>query len=324
MSEPVRMVPQTLAGQVAVVTGAGQGIGRAEALALAERGAKVVVNDLLEDRAAQVVDEIGQAGGEAVANTSSVTSAEGGAELTRLALERFGGLHVVVNNAGFLRPGPFGELGADQIDAVLDVHLRAAFHVTQPAWRVMKEQRYGRVVMTGSSAGMFSQAANSNYCAAKAGVFGLARALATEGEDHGIAVNVVLPFAATTISVENPIPGNQEARERRGAAYRGEILRRRDPALVAPLVAHLASPACRDNGDVYSVCGGRYARVFVALGPGWIAPEPTGITAEDLEANWAAVRSTTTVSEPRTLFDEVAEVVTALDGLVPTAARLGS
>ncbi|NEW69266.1 MULTISPECIES: SDR family NAD(P)-dependent oxidoreductase [Streptomyces] len=311
MTEPP--VPQTLAGHVAIVTGAGQGIGRAEALALSARGASVVVNDLIEERAQEVADTIVGAGGRAVADTSNVGEPAGGEAITAAAVEAFGTVDIVVNNAGFLRPGWFEDLTVDDIDSILDVHLRAAFYVTQPAWRIMKAKRYGRVVMTGSSAGMFSQAANSNYCAAKAGVFGLARALSQEGAEFGINVNVVLPFAATMISKNNPIPGNQEARERRGAAYRGEIQNRRDPELVAPLVVFLAEPDCDTNGDVFSACAGRYARVFAALGQGWLSPRAEGVTVEDLRDNWAAVCSANAISEPRTLFDEVAEVVRVLD-----------
>jgi NAD(P)-dependent dehydrogenase (short-subunit alcohol dehydrogenase family) len=315
MSDLPPGVPHTLDGYVAVVTGAGQGIGRAEALELAARGAQVVVNDVDETRAAAVIAEIAASGGTATASTDDVTSAAGGRSIVDRAMDAFGAVHIVVNNAGFLRPAPFEELSIEQIEDVLDVHLKAAFLVTQPAWRVMKSNRYGRVIMTGSSAGMFSQGSNSNYCAAKAGVFGLARALAFEGADLGIGVNVVLPFAATTISTRNPIPGNQQTRERFGAAYRGEILNRRGPELVAPLVAYLASPACSSNGDVYSACAGRYARVFAGIGKGWLAPDSSSITAEDLEENWEAVRSIDHVSEPRSLYDEIATVIDALESL---------
>ncbi|MFD2421894.1 SDR family NAD(P)-dependent oxidoreductase [Amycolatopsis pigmentata] len=312
--------PRTLAGQVAIVTGAGQGLGRAEALALAARGARVVVNDLHEERAREVVEAIVAAGGAAVADTSDVSEPDGGEAITAKAVASFGTVDIVVNNAGFLRPGRFEDLSIDDIDSILDVHLRAAFFVTQPAWRVMKAKGHGRVIMTGSSAGMFSQAANSNYCAAKAGVFGLARALSQEGAECGINVNVVLPFAATTISVDNPIPGNREMRERHGAVYRGEIEKRRAPELVAPLVVLLAQPDCAANGEVFSACAGRYARVFAALGRGWLSPRANGVTVEDLRDNWAAVCSADPISEPRVLFEETAEVINALEALSATSA----
>jgi NAD(P)-dependent dehydrogenase (short-subunit alcohol dehydrogenase family) len=312
--------PQTLEGQVAVVTGAGQGIGRTEALELAARGARVVVNDVDQSRAEAVALEIAVAGGQATVTTDNVMSVTGGQAIIDRALDVFGTVHVVVNNAGFLRPGAFEDLTPADIDDVLNVHLRAAFFVTQPAWRIMKTNGYGRVIITGSSAGMFSQGSNSNYCAAKAGLFGLARALAFEGADLGIHVNVVLPFAATTISTHNPIPGNQQTRERLGAAYRGAILDRRGPELVAPLVAYLASPGCDTNGEVYSACAGRYARVFAGIGKGWLAQDATSVTAEDLERNWSAVRSTEQVAEPRSLFDEIAMVIDELESL-PTPAQ---
>lgn len=315
MSERLEQQSSTgMRGQVAIVTGAGQGLGRAEALALAAEGVSVVVNDVLDERASRVVEEIRQAGGRAVADASSVMTPEGGQQLTRTAVHNFGTVDIVVNNAGFLRPGNFEDLTIQDINDVLDVHLRAAFYVTQPAWSVMKAKGYGRVVMTGSSAGMFSQAANSNYVAAKAGIFGLARALATEGEEFGVKVNAVLPFAATMISTNNPIPGNQAARERVGASYEGEILNRREPSTVTPLIVHLASPECVDSGDVFSACAGRFARAFVALGPGWVSPS-RDISVEHLRANWHNVRRAEPLTEPRTLFDEVATVIRDLDEL---------
>jgi NAD(P)-dependent dehydrogenase (short-subunit alcohol dehydrogenase family) len=318
MSESGRRLPQNLEGHVAIVTGAGQGIGRAEAMELAARGARVVVNDIDQSNAESVAAEIADAGGNATISTESVMSASGGQAIIDRAMDAFGTVSIVVNNAGFLRPAPFEDLAISDIDDILDVHLKAAFRVTQPAWRIMKSNGYGRVVMTGSSAGMFSQGSNSNYCAAKAGLFGLARALAFEGADLGINVNVVLPFAATSISTRNPIPGNKETRERLGAAYRGAILDRRGPELVAPLVAYLSSPRCDTNGEVYSACAGRYARVLVGIGHGWLAPDATSITAEDLERNWAAVRSVEHIAEPRSLFDEIAMVIDELESLTTT------
>lgn len=301
-----------LRGRVAIVTGAGQGIGRAEALELGARGCRVVVNDLEHELAEAVRAEIVGAGGAAVALAASVSTVEGGEAITAGALDAFGTVDILVNNAGFLRPAAFEDLTPSQITEIVDVHLLAGFYVTQPAWRVMKAKGYGRIVFTGSSAGMFGQGANSNYCAAKAGVFGLARALAYEGAEYGIAVNTVLPFATTSISTRDPVPGIAEQRARSGAAYTGEIASRRGTETVAPLVAFLAGAAGPISGQTYSACGGRYARVFVGVGDGWLAPDHDAMTLEELELHWNDISRTVPHHEPTDLFDEVRLVVEAL------------
>lgn len=301
-----------LRGRVAVVTGAGQGIGRAEALELAVRGCRVVVNDLDGDLAAGVVKEIEAGGGEAVAAVASVGTPEGGEAVTAAAVNAYGTVDVLVNNAGFMRPGAFEDLTPRQIEEVMSVHLLGGFYVTQPAWRIMKSKGYGRVVFTGSSAGLFGQGANSNYCAAKAGVYGLARALAYEGGAHGIGVNVVLPFATTDIGRRDPVPGVQEQRERAGATYTGRIAERRGTGTVAPLVAYLCSAACVATGQVFSACGGRYARVAVSINDGWLAPDHHAMTLEQLEAHWSQISDGPHRHEPADLFGEVRLVVDAL------------
>lgn len=301
-----------LRGRVAIVTGAGRGIGRAEALELAARGCQVVVNDLDLGLAASVVAEIEEAGGTATAVAASVSTVAGGEAITAAALRAFGTVDILVNNAGFLRPALFEDLTPQQITDIVDVHLLAGFYVTQPAWRVMKAKAYGRIVFTGSSAGMFGQGGNSNYCAAKAGIYGLARALAYEGRDHGIAVNTVLPFATTTISTRDPVPGIAEQRARAGATYDGEIASRRGADTVAPLVAYLASAVCEANGDTFSACGGRYARVFVGVGDGWLAPDHDAMSLEQIELKWKYVDRAIRHHEPSSLFDEVRLVIQAL------------
>lgn len=305
-----------LRDRVAIITGAGQGIGRAEALELAAHGCRVVVNDLDRALADGVVAEIVAAGGSAVAVGASVTS--GGEAITAAALEAFGTVDIVVNNAGFMRPGSFEDLTPQQIEEVVGVHLLGGFFVTQPAWRVMKAQGYGRIVFTGSSAGMFGQGANSNYCAAKAGVYGLARALAYEGAPYGIGVNTVLPFATTDIGRRDPVPGVQQQRERAGATYTGEIARRRGTGTVAPLVAYLCSAACTANGQVFSACGGRYARVAVSVGDGWLAPDLAAMTLDGVEAHWPQISRGAQRHEPADLFAEVRLVVEGLATSVTT------
>jgi NAD(P)-dependent dehydrogenase (short-subunit alcohol dehydrogenase family) len=302
-----------LRGRVAIVTGAGQGIGRAEALELATHGCLVVVNDLELARADDVVAEITASGGAAVAVAASVSTVEGGEAITTAALDAFGTVDILVNNAGFMRPAVFEDLTVQQIEQVVGVHLLGGFYATQPAWRVMKAKGYGRIVFTGSSAGMFGQGANSNYCAAKAGVYGLARALAYEGEAHGIGVNTVLPFATTDIGVRDPVPGVQAQRERAGATYTGAIAARRGTETVAPLVAYLASAACTESGGTFSACGGRYARVAAGVGDGWLAPDHAAMSLDQIEAHWASISKDPVRHEPANLFEEVRAVVRALE-----------
>ncbi|WP_240436867.1 SDR family NAD(P)-dependent oxidoreductase [Streptomyces sporangiiformans] len=193
-------------GRVAIVTGAGGGLGREHALLLASRGARVVVNDIggsmagegVDDApAAAVVEAIRERGGQAVADSHSVATPEGGRDVVRTALDAYDRIDIVVNNAGILRDKPFHEMTPDQLDPVIDVHLKGAFHVTVPAWSVMREQGYGRVVNTTSAAGLLGSARKSGYGAAKAGLLGFTRVLAVEGAAHGIRVNAVAPVAAT-------------------------------------------------------------------------------------------------------------------------------
>jgi len=196
-------------GQVAIVTGGGNGIGRAHCLALAARGAKLVVNDLgasssgagrASEAADRVVDEIRAAGGEAIPNYESVATREGGAAIIAAALKAFGRIDALVNNAGFLTDAPFDEMTDAQIDTIIDVHLKGAFYVSQPAFRAMKDAGYGRIVFTGSASGMFGHAWHASYGAAKAGMLGLMNVVALEGVPHGILANAIMPNAVTRIS----------------------------------------------------------------------------------------------------------------------------
>src|SRR3954463_8838143 len=192
-------------GRVAIVTGAGGGLGRTYALELARRGASVVVNDLGgsvngeggSDAAAQkVVDEIKAAGGEAVANYDSVATPEGGENIVKSAVDAFGKVDVVINNAGILRDKSFAKMTLDDIHAVLDVHLKGAFYVSQPAFKVMKDNNYGRFVFTASNA-TFGNFGQTNYAAAKMGLVGLSNTIAVEGARNGILSNVIMPVART-------------------------------------------------------------------------------------------------------------------------------
>jgi NAD(P)-dependent dehydrogenase (short-subunit alcohol dehydrogenase family) len=259
----------SLDGQVAVVTGSGRGLGRSYALELARRGAAVVVNDLAgSESATAVVAEIKRAGGE--------------------ALDRFGRLDILVNNAGMLRNGLFEDLTDAQIDEILDVHLKGVFYVAQPAFRVMREAGYGRVVNVSSNTS-FGMTGLINYAAAKAGIVGLTKSLALEGTEHGILVNCVMPNARTPIMVDDPIPGFEDD-VRFVEAFKG-VSDRFEPELIAPLLAFLASPNCTLTGEVLSSLGGRYARVFYGVTEGWMSPPGTAVTAEQIEDHLEQITS---------------------------------
>lgn len=298
-------------GQVAIVTGSGRGIGRAHALEFGRRGAAVVVNDLDAEVADSVVGEIQSTGGTACASYDSVSTEVGGERLVQRALSEFGTVDVLVNNAGLRRPGFFGDLSTDEIDVVLDSHLRAAFFVSQPAWRIMRQKRYGRIVMTSSSSGMFSNQGLSNYAAAKAGIYGLTKAMAYEGQEFGITTNCVLPFAATRLPGA-PVRVPRMAEER--AKYiSDEVLakvpaNRSDPALVAHMVAFLASRECELTGEAFSVCNGRYARVFVGVAEGWLAPDVEAVSAERIQDELAVIRDLSRTEVPMWIFEESASV----------------
>lgn len=292
-------------GQVVIVTGAGQGLGRAYALELGRRGAAVVVNDIAglgspEGPAADAVArEIRSAGGEAVASHDTVATPEGGKAVLDRALENFGTVDAVIHNAGVWRHKFYDEMTPDQLDPVLDVHLRGAFFVTQPAWSIMKAKGYGRIVLTSSSTGAFGRVAGSNYAAAKAAMLGLARALSLEGADHGIKTNCILPVAP--FRKRGPVPAAlTEQLNRMGLAPEHA-----GPELVAPMVVYLASAACAVSGEAFSAGGNRFGRVFVAVADGWINPSNACATAEDIEAHLPEIEDLSRYALPSTSLDEL-------------------
>jgi NAD(P)-dependent dehydrogenase (short-subunit alcohol dehydrogenase family) len=293
-------------GQAVVVTGAGRGLGRAHALDLARRGAAVVVNDV--HGADVVVAEIEAAGGRAVASTDSVSTGAGGAAVIEVAVEAFGRVDAVVNNAGFLRTGTADRLTEQQVREVLDVHLLGAFNVTLPAWRHMVRQGYGRIVLTSSGSAWGSQG-NSNYCAAKAGLLGLGNALALEGAALGIKVNCVMPYAVSQIMVDVPLVGADASSLR---AALDAMADRRDPATVSPLVSYLASRECEVTGHAFSALGGRFARVALVVGEGWLAEDPDAVTAEDIATNLDRIEDLSEPLVPEQVLDEIESVATRL------------
>jgi NAD(P)-dependent dehydrogenase (short-subunit alcohol dehydrogenase family) len=301
-------------GQVVVVTGSGRGIGRAYAVEFGRRGGSVVVNSRTAAEADAVAAEIEAAGGRAVANHDSVATAEGGAALVRTALDAFGPVDVLVNNAGGLAPAYFEDLTAGQLASVLDTSLRGLFFVTQPAWRVMTERGYGRIILTSSGSGLFGHHGGANYAAAKAGAFGLMKSLAYEGERLGITCNAIVPHAATTIHHGNPIPDMLEHRVRGNADPARFPAGLKSPALVAAMVAYLASRECTITGEAFSAVSGRFARVFVGVTDGWLETDPERISSEAVRDHIDEIRHLGRHSVPRWLFDEQAGVLDRIEG----------
>jgi NAD(P)-dependent dehydrogenase (short-subunit alcohol dehydrogenase family) len=286
-------------GKVAIVTGAGGGLGRSHALLLAERGAKVVVNDLggsvdgtgaSDSPADQVVKEIQAAGGEAVSNHDSVATPEGGQAIVQAAVDAFGTVDIVVNNAGFLRDKSFTKLAPEDLNAILDVHLKGAFFVSQPAFRVMKEKGYGRFVHTTSGAGLFGNFGQANYAAGKMGLVGLSSVIAIEGANVGIKSNVIAPLAATRLTDELM-----------GGAM-GDVLK---PEMVSGIVAYLCSETCDFSHEIFSVGGGRVARVFVGVGPGWFGGKGFVPGPDDVAAHIDEIRATDPYTVPSQATDEM-------------------
>jgi NAD(P)-dependent dehydrogenase (short-subunit alcohol dehydrogenase family) len=293
----------TLSDRVAIVTGGGRGLGRCHSLELARRGAKVVVNDVAPEHANSVVAEIQESGGESVTSYASVTTRDGAQEIVDSALDHFGTVDVVVNNAGSMRNAMFEEQTPETLDAMLDVHIRGGFFVTQAAWPVLREKRYGRVVMTCSAGGLFAMQGESNYAAAKAGLYGLGKALAYEGRELGILVNILLPHGNSTIGDDQPVPGMIESFP---PGLMEAVAPKRLPEAVAPFVAYLASSACTVSGEAFEVGCGHVARVFVGVGRGWTAADPTGLTAEDIVEHLDEIRAVEPFSVPDNLYEEIA------------------
>jgi NAD(P)-dependent dehydrogenase (short-subunit alcohol dehydrogenase family) len=288
-------------GRVAVVTGAGRGIGRAYALLLAERGASVVINDLggtmegdgSDDQpAATVTAEIVNAGGSAIADTSDVSIVAGGQSLIDAAVDGFGGIDIVVNNAGIIRFGSLPEVDADNLESHLAVHVGGSFNTTRAAWPHMVEQGYGRIVMT-TSTGMFGRPDNLGYATAKAGVIGMTRSLTAAGAAHGIKVNLVAPSASTRMVL--PSGGR--------VSPPPAVLKGMEPELVAPMVAFLAHEDCDVSGEIYLAGAGRFARIFIASTEGYVHPQPERLTIEDVAENWATINDETGYYKPADLMD---------------------
>ena len=267
-------------GRVAIVTGAGGGLGRAYALELARRGAKVVVNDLggardgsgSSDAAAQVAEEIEASGGSAIASGASVTDAEQVEAMVAAARERWGGVHILINNAGILRDKSFAKMSIDDFRAVLDVHLVGSAICTKAVWETMRAQNYGRILMTSSSTGLYGNFGQANYGAAKLGVAGFAKTLHLEGAKYGIKVNTIAPTAATRMTED---------------IFPPEMLGLFEPENVVPAALFLVSQDAPDN-FIVGAGGGVVQAAYVTLTPGYALPEGRR-TVEEVAANWSRI-----------------------------------
>ena len=299
-------------GRVALVTGAGGGLGRGYALELARRGARVVVNDLGgnpdgtgsgSDPADQVIAEIRDAGGEAIADYHSVATTDGGVAMVQATLETFGRLDIVISNAGILRDVTLAKMTDEQLDAVLGVHLRGAFNVARPAFAAMAQNMYGRFVFATSGAGLFGNFGQSNYSAAKMGLVGLSNTLAIEGERKGITANVVAPMARTRLTEQ----------------LLGPMAAQLSPEHVTPLVVYLCSEQCALTHEVFSAGGGHFARVFVGETPGWTVSGGVPASAEEVAAQIDLIRDESGYFVPRSAVEEMVPLAKSL--ATPEAAR---
>ena len=295
-------------GRVAVVTGAGGGLGRVYALELAKRGAKVVVNDLGGARdgagkgsqkpADAVVEEIKALGGEGVANYDSVVTAEGGQNIIKAALDAFGTVDILINNAGILRDKTFLKMEPENWQAVIDVHLNGAYNVSRPAFDVMKKKRYGRILMTTSAAGLYGNFGQTNYSAAKMGLVGLMNTLKLEGEKHNIKVNTIAPVAVSRLT-EDILPP--------------EFLDRLKPELVAPMALYLVSEQCPVSGNIYNAGMGCFNRAAILTGLGAVVGDGRQVPdAEQLLAQWEKVTDLKSAKEYGNATEQVGDILQTL------------
>lgn len=294
-------------GQVAIVTGAGAGLGRVYALELAKRGARVVVNDLGGARdgsgkgskapAEKVVDEIKASGGEAVANYDNVATVKGGKNIIKTALDAFGTVDILINNAGILRDKTFLKMEPENWQVVLDVHLNGAYNVSRPAFGVMKEKGYGRILMTTSAAGLYGNFGQTNYSAAKMGLVGLMNTLKLEGEKYNIKVNTIAPVATSRLT-EDILPP--------------DFIDKLEPELVAPMALYLVSEQCPVSGNIYNVGMGCFNRAAIVTGPGIVVGDGREIPdPEQLLAQWENLTSLKGAKEYWNATEQVGDVLQA-------------
>ncbi len=288
--------------RVAVVTGAGGGLGRAHSMLLASRGAKVVVNDLggardggggSSNMADQVVEEIKAAGGEAVANYDGVDTSAGGENIIKTAVDAFGKVDIVIANAGILRDRAFHNLEEQDWDKIFAVHVKGSFNVIQPAFRLMRQQNYGRIIVTTSNAGLYGNFGQANYSSAKTALLGLASTLELEGAKYNIKANVIAPVAASRLTEDVMPPA---------------VLEKLLPEFVSPAVAYLCSEECQMSGDIITAGGGYVGRAAIVESKGAVLP---GISIEAVRDNFDKIRDMTGAEEFSNAFDEVSKRLSA-------------
>ncbi|HEX8222839.1 MAG TPA: SDR family NAD(P)-dependent oxidoreductase [Allosphingosinicella sp.] len=292
-------------GRVAIVTGAGGGLGRAYALELARRGAKVVVNDLggardgsgSSDAAAKVVEAIEAAGGQAMANGASVTDREQVEAMVAAARQRWGGVHILINNAGILRDKSFAKMSEEEFRSVVDVHLTGSAICTKAVWETMREQAYGRILMTASSTGLYGNFGQANYGAAKMGLVGLAKTLHLEGAKYDIRVNTIAPTAATRMTEE---------------LFPPEMLSLFNPENVVPAALYLVSQEA-PSGAIVGAGGGVVQAAYVTLTPGYALPEGRR-TVEEVAANWDRIADRTLEVLPQSGAEQAMTILRTLQG----------
>lgn len=295
-------------GKVAVVTGAGGGLGRAYAIELAKRGAKVIVNDLGGSRdgtgasktpAQKVVDEIKAIGGEAYANYDNVATKEGGENIIKTAIERFGRIDILINNAGILRDKSFTKMDPDMWHGVMDVHLHGAYYVTRPAFLKMKEQGYGRIIFTTSAAGLYGNFGQANYSAAKLALVGFMNTLKEEGEKYNIKVNTVAPLAVSRLTQD---------------IFPEDMLDKAKPEYVVPLVLYLVSDKCDISGRIYNAGVGSYNRVVIGTGPGIMLSEKGEVPSpEKIKENLDYICSLKDFKVYKNLTEQLTDLLSSLN-----------
>jgi len=275
---------------VAIVTGAGGGLGKSHALLLASRGAKVVVNDLGGARdgtgagtamADQVVNEIKAAGGEATPDYHGVDTADGGEAIVKTALDAYGKVDILINNAGILRDRAFHNLTEEDWDKVLAVHLKGGYNVTRPAFTVMRQNSYGRIVFTTSAAGLYGNFGQGNYGAAKMGLVGLMNTVKQEGAKYNIKANTIAPLAASRLTADIFPPAMQE---------------KLAPEYVSPMVVYLCSEDCQESGGIFTAAGGYFGRAAMVEGKG-VFLDAGHVTLEQIRDNIAGIRDLSSPDE---------------------------
>lgn len=302
--------------RVAIITGAGNGLGRDYALEMARRGAKIVVNDLggsaegagaSKSAADLVVEQIRKEGGDAVANYDSVATADGGRAIVQTAVDAYGQVDICICNAGFLRNNRFEDMDQEQLDAILDVHLKGSFYVAQPAYREMKKRNYGRFLFTGSSSAMFGHAWQANYASAKGGLMGLSHIVAIEGSAYGIKSNLIMPNAESRLAgvmgegyLEIP-----EFAEKLANADFSASAGRLTPEFNTPMSLYLVSEQCQSTHGIFSANSGRYAKVRICAADGWVAPAgQVAPSLEDIAEHFEQICDGSIYHEPLSIPEE--------------------